>query len=111
MTDIVTRLHLRDEYEVMLDHLNQPYGLAKSLEHEAADEIERLRKDNADILTTVTEGWDQARKRQDQVRNLEAERDRLRGALQDMLADREAWQIGRDTRDRARAALKETGHE
>jgi hypothetical protein len=36
---------------------------------------------------------------------------RLRAALQDMLADREAWQIGRDTRDRARAALKETGHE
>jgi hypothetical protein len=87
MTDIVTRLHLRDEYEVMLDHLNQPYGLAKSLEHEAADEIERLRKDNADILTTVTEGWDQARKRQDQVRNLEAERDRLRGALQHLIAN------------------------
>jgi uncharacterized coiled-coil DUF342 family protein len=44
----------------------------------AADEIERLRKDNADILATVTEGWDQARKRQDQVHNLEAEIERLR---------------------------------
>jgi hypothetical protein len=42
---------------------------------------------------------------------LMAGRDRLRAALQDMLADREAWQIGRDTRDRARAALKETGHD
>jgi hypothetical protein len=45
------------------------------------------------------------------LRALLVERDRLRAALQDMLADREAWQIGRDTRDRARAALKETGHE
>jgi hypothetical protein len=44
--------------------------------HEAADEIERLRADNANILATVTGGWDQARKRQEQVRNLEAERDR-----------------------------------
>ena len=42
------------------------------------------------------------------LRAVLAERARLRAALQDMLADREAWQIGRDTRDRARAALKET---
>jgi hypothetical protein len=43
MTDIVERLRLCDEQMVALDHLNRPYGLAKSLEHEAADEIERLR--------------------------------------------------------------------
>jgi len=43
MVDILERLRQRDEYEVMLDHLNQPYGLEKSLEHEAADEIGRLR--------------------------------------------------------------------
>lgn len=42
MTDIVTRLRLRDEQMVVLDHLGRPYGLAKSLEHEAADEIDRL---------------------------------------------------------------------
>ena len=46
MTDIVDRLRKRDQYDriVVLDHLNRPYGLAKSLEHEAADEIERLRE-------------------------------------------------------------------
>jgi len=46
MADIVKRLRQRDEYDriVVLDHLNRPYGLAKSLEHEAADEIERLRE-------------------------------------------------------------------
>jgi hypothetical protein len=43
MTDIVERLRLCDDQMVALDHLNRPYGLAKSLEHEAADEIERLR--------------------------------------------------------------------
>ena len=63
MTDIVTRLHLRDEYEVMLDHLNQPYGLAKSLEHEAADEIERLRaeatrlRETLDKIFSVVADW------------------------------------------------------
>jgi hypothetical protein len=41
--DIVKRLRQRDEYDAVLDHMNQLYGLAKSLEHEAADEIERLR--------------------------------------------------------------------
>lgn len=41
--DIVKRLRQRDEYDAMLDHENRVYGLAKSLEHEAADEIERLR--------------------------------------------------------------------
>jgi len=45
VTDIVKRLRKRDEYDrlVVLDHLDRPYGLTKSLEHEAADEIERLR--------------------------------------------------------------------
>jgi len=46
MSDIVDRLRQRDEYDriVVLDHLNRPYGLAKSIEHEAAEEIERLRE-------------------------------------------------------------------
>jgi hypothetical protein len=39
---------------------------------------------------------------------LEAENARLREAVRDLLADREAWRIARDTRDRAKAALGET---
>ena len=86
MSDVVEKLRLRDEYEVMLGPFNQLYGLAKSLEHEAADEIERLR----------------------------AERDGLREALRDLVAGveqtgAEKWIPHRV--ERARAALKETGHE
>jgi chromosome segregation ATPase len=35
--------------------------------------IDRLTKDNADLSEACADGWGQARKRQDQVRNLEAE--------------------------------------
>lgn len=54
MTDIVDRLRKRDEYDriVVLDHLNRPYGLAKSIEHEAADEIVRLREALRDCVET-----------------------------------------------------------
>jgi hypothetical protein len=65
--------------------------------------IDRLTKDNADLSEACADGWGQARKRQDQVRNLEAElqdwkaayhadtkrieaeRDRLQKALQSVL--------------------------
>ncbi len=53
MTDIVQRLRNRPEHVEVLDHLNRPYGLAKSLEHEAADEIERLRA----VLHDCVETW------------------------------------------------------
>lgn len=46
--------------------------------------IDRLTKDNADISAACKEGWDQARKRQDQIRNLEAEIERLRLACTTM---------------------------
>ena len=101
MTDIVEQLRQRDEYDAVLDHEGRVYWLAKSLEHDAADEIERLR----------------------------AERDRLREALQWMVDNDEtnegdeplydkggrSWnEINAywiDGLNRARAALKETGHE
>lgn len=56
MTDIVERLRQRDEYDriVVLDHLNRPYGLAKSIEHEAADEIERLRAERDYAVAALT---------------------------------------------------------
>jgi hypothetical protein len=89
---------------------------------DAADEIERLRKDNTDILAAVTEGWDQARKRQDQIRILKAERDRLREALWQLLTVTPVFPtaakqiVGMEDRynaaiTNARAALKETGHD
>ena len=53
MSDIVERLRLCDEQMVALDHLNRPYGLAKSLEHEAADEIERLRAERDRLRETL----------------------------------------------------------
>ena len=69
------------------------------------DEAEKAQRKGHLLLAEV------CRDASDQLGLITEERDRLRAALQDMLADREAWQIGRDTRDRARAALKETGHE
>lgn len=69
MTDIVERLRQRDEYDQVVDHLDRPYGLAKSLEHEAAAEIEWLRgerqriadelgKAHLDILPWIEQvGW------------------------------------------------------
>ena len=79
--DIVKRLRQRDEYDAVLDHMNQLYGLAKSLEHEAADEIERLRE----ALEDIADRFD--------------------------LLDCELTQDARTARDIARAALKETGRE
>ena len=109
--------------------------------------IDRLTKDNADLSEACADGWGQARKRQDQVRNLEAElqdwkaayhadtkrieaeRDRLREALQLVRAYRRGEgrfrfaHLSQDQRDNALmdawqeveetilAALKETGHE
>jgi hypothetical protein len=43
MSDIVERLRMADVYREVFDHLNRPYGLIKSLDQEAADEIEKLR--------------------------------------------------------------------
>ena len=56
--------------------------------------IDRLTKDNADISAACKEGWDQARKRQSQIRNLEAERD-------------EAVERGNDWCDQAKKARAE----
>jgi post-segregation antitoxin (ccd killing protein) len=53
MSDIVERLRLCDDQMVALDHLNRPYGLAKSLEHEAAAEIERLRAERAEAVAAL----------------------------------------------------------
>jgi hypothetical protein len=52
----------------------------------------------------------------DEIERLRAERNRLRGALEDIadrfdLLDCELTQDARTARDIARAALKETGHE
>jgi hypothetical protein len=69
------------------------------------DEAEKAQRKGHLLLAEV------CRDASDQLGLITEERNRLRAALQDMLADREAWQIGRDTRDRARAALKETGHD
>lgn len=69
------------------------------------DEAEKAERKGHLLLAEV------CRDASDQLGLITEDRDRLREALQDMLADREAWQIGRDTRDRARAALKEAGHE
>ena len=87
MTDIVERLRQRDEYEQVLDHLNRPYGLVKSLEHAAADEIDRLR----------------------------AERDRLRDALTKIATSSKQLPgqmfVAFAREVVTREALKETGHE
>jgi uncharacterized coiled-coil DUF342 family protein len=80
MTDNLTTL------EIVRGRLANGRTIADSDVHKLVAEIDHLRKDNAAILATVTEGWDQARKRQDQVRNLEAERDRLRDALDEVRA-------------------------
>jgi chromosome segregation ATPase len=78
--DIVERLRQRDEYEQVLDHANRPYGLAKSLEHDAADEIERLRAERDEAQAEANAGR-QAEHDADQERDeAMAERDRLRRA-------------------------------
>jgi hypothetical protein len=50
MTDLVERLRMRDQYEATLDHLGRLYGLKLSLEHEAATEIEWLRKERLKLM-------------------------------------------------------------
>jgi chromosome segregation ATPase len=116
MTDIVEQLRMLQSGAAWV------CGETAVTLEDAADEIERLRAERDGALRLAkrhmdekhrterqaAEDWDVLQQR---IKTAEAERDRLREALQDMLADREAWQIGRDTRDRARAALKETGHE
>jgi hypothetical protein len=106
MTDIVERLRQRDEYEQVLDHANRPYGLAKSLAHDAADEIERLRAERDEAQAEANAGrqaeQDADRERDEAI----AERDRLRDALQGR-----SWNeingYWIDGLNRARAALKE----
>ena len=98
--------------EALLHTLHPEFGSIYALGGEVTKaveplqaEIERLRKDNADILAAVTEGWDQARKRQDQVRNLEAERDRLRaGLLRVMQYENKCDQTGQPCRSPDRCA-------
>jgi hypothetical protein len=51
---------------------------------------------------------EQVRRMYRHVCDLQAENARLREALRDLLTDNEAWRLGRDTRDRSRAALGET---
>jgi hypothetical protein len=87
MTDIVERLRLRDEYEVMLDHLNQPYGLAKSLEHEAADEIERLRTDRDVWRNESIKKQAACEQMGVRVGALEAERDKLRKEVREAFCE------------------------
>jgi hypothetical protein len=54
MTDILMRLlRQRDEYDVALDHESRVYGLEKSLEHAAADEIERLRAERDQLRAAI----------------------------------------------------------
>lgn len=47
------------------------------------------------------------RRRRQPEKDAIAEIEKLRAAVRGLLADREAWRIARDTRDRARAALGE----
>ena len=85
MSDIVKRLRQRDEYDAMLDHENRVYGLAKSLEHAAADEIERLLAERDDAQAEANAGR-QAEQDADRERDeAMAERDRLRVALQHVI--------------------------
>jgi chromosome segregation ATPase len=105
MSDIVEELRL------LQSGAQWACGQTAATLEQAADEIERLRAERDRLRAERDAHRDAHAAAQNVLDALYGERDRLREALQDMLADREAWQIGRDTRDRARAALKETGHE
>jgi chromosome segregation ATPase len=144
MTDIVERLRNRPEHVRVFDHLGRPYGLDKSLEHEAADEIDALRESCERAMLAV--GKVVARlheveslrinaeaerdKLLESVKLLDAlwheyhdacvslteERDRLQKALEKIAARVDRLTGGltyteKATRDIARAALKETGHD
>jgi len=120
MTDIVTRLRLCDEQMVALDHLNRPYGLTKSLEHEAADEIDRLRAErdrlqdrekHFALLLSVPDGGRYRHDWDARLTGLLAERNRLREELRriaydDRVGD-EAINLDDTPRAIARAALGE----
>ena len=123
LTDIVTRLRLFSSKQmVVLDHLDQPYGLAKSLEHEAADEIERLRAER-DRLRGLVEDWKiepvggisnfgviylSPERVAALVDPLKAERDRLRAALHRIsLGSQNSGTTKEDLGREARTALGE----
>ena len=95
MTDIVMRLRQRDECDriVILDHHDRPlrYGLAKSLEHEAADEIERLRAER-DRLASSCGHCGELERAFARLHEAEAERDRLRDALR-IYASPSNWSV------------------
>jgi hypothetical protein len=121
MTDIVDCLRSRPEHVQVFDHLDRPYGLDKSIEHEAADEIERLRAErDAAKADLELQRWGLAVTRKDRDRAM-ADGDRLRKALRAFLSADDHWLRGNKggewavmmgyARAKARAALKETGHE
>jgi hypothetical protein len=97
MTDIVEKLRQRDEYEVILDHLDRPYGLDKSIEHDAADEIERLRGEKDEWIGRYQAELDDNHRMIAWYKEACTERDRLRQALEraaDTLSDAsllDAW--------------------
>jgi len=106
MTDIVERLRQRDEYEQVLDHENLPYGLVKSLAHDAADEIERLRAERDEAQAEANAGRQAEHDADVERRAVEAERDRLREAI----LDTEQHDAGLVPMRLRLLALKETGH-
>ena len=87
MTDIVERLRQRPEHQEVFDHLNRPYGLDVSLEHQAADEIERLRR----IIDTVHP-------------QMQAHIDKLQAALVEAIERGNDWC---DQAKKARASLRD----
>jgi hypothetical protein len=105
MSDAAIRADIVERLRMLQSGAAWVCGETAATLDDAADEIERLREANADILAAVTEGWDQARKRQDQVRNLEAERDRLRaGLLRVMQYENKCDQTGQPCRSPDRCA-------
>jgi hypothetical protein len=81
MTDIVKRLcdpsrgsprwgDTMDEAAYEIERLR---NIIDTIHPQMQATIDRLAKDNADLAEACADGWGQARKRQDQVRNLEAE--------------------------------------
>ena len=86
MTDIVERLRSGEdglEYAAA-DEIDRLQCIIDTIHPQMQATIDRLTKDNANISAACKEGWDQARKRQDQIRNLEAEIERLRLACTTM---------------------------